>query len=116
VSNKAFKTLLALSFALSSALLASDAGAAGPAGTKADYGAPAVATVADYHLNVNAATKWVNVNNGDTVEFDVGGRNFTWHFDTFQNTTILNLATIAPAGVPVGAVKVFVAMNPKDMN
>lgn len=114
--TKSFKLLLVLAFASSSTLFASGADAAGPNGSKSDYGFAAQSNAADYALKIDASTKWLNVNNGDTVRFSVDGKEFTWHFDTYKNHSIVKLATIAPADAQVGGVKVFVAMNPLYMN
>jgi hypothetical protein len=114
--TKYLKPLFVASLALSSLLLASGADAAGPNGTKSDYGSAVPAESADYAVKINASTKWINVNNGDTVRFSVNGKDFTWHFDTYKNHSIVKLASIAPADTDTGAVKVFVAMNPLYMN
>ena len=114
--TKSLKTLLAFGFALSSLVFASGANAAGPTGTKSDYGSAVPANAADYALTIDTSTKSVNVNNGDTVRFSANGKEFTWHFDTFKNHSIVSLASIAPAGTDVGAVKVYVGMNPLYMN
>jgi hypothetical protein len=67
---------------------------------------------ADRHVVINADTKWVNVNNGDTVTFDLGGRSFTWHFDTLHSETAFDLSKITPQGIQAGMVTVYVASNP----
>jgi len=114
--TKSLKSLFVAGLALSSLLVASYADAAGPTGTKSDYGSAVSAEAADYALKVDSSTKWVNVNNGDTVRFTVNGKDFTWHFDTYKNHSIVKLADIAPADADAGPVKVFVAMNPLYMN
>ncbi len=96
--------------------MAADAQAEGPTGGRSDYGGEAPARAADYRISITAATRWVNVNNGDTVQFEAGGKAFTWHFRTFKGTKIFNLALIAPAGMAVGAVRVFVAQNVFEMD
>lgn len=95
---------------------AADVQAQGPTGTKADYGGEAPARTADYRITITAATRWVNVNNGDTVQFDVGGKAFTWHFRTFKGAKIFKLSLIAPAGMAVGDVRVFVAQKDFEMD
>jgi hypothetical protein len=97
-------------------MLAADAQAEGPTGGKSDYGGEATARAADYRISLTAATRWVNVNNGDTVQFEAGGKEFTWHFRTFKGAKIFNLALIAPTGMAVGAVRVFVAQNVFEMD
>ncbi|TFW20224.1 CzcE family metal-binding protein [Duganella callida] len=79
---------------------------------KAQLGMAAVAASADRHITIGAGTRWVNVNNGDTVEFTVNGKSFTWHFDTLRAEEAFDLAKIAPEGVDAGKVTVYVASNP----
>jgi len=114
------KAILMLSLACSSVFVAATAQAAhmgaAPTGTIADYGSAAAVQGADTQVTVTPETKWVNVNNGETVQFLVSGKTFAWHFDTFQNSPILNLSAIAPPNVNVGKVKVFVAPDPLYMN
>jgi len=80
-------------------------------GTK-DFGMATAAAAADHHVVINADTKWVNIDNGDTVEFKAGDKSFTWHFDTLHDETAFQLSKIAPEGVDVGKVTVYVAANP----
>ena len=68
--------------------------------------------LADREITIKPGTKWVNVNNGETVAFSVSGKTFTWHFDTLPAEDQFRLQTIAPEGVDVGAVTVYVASNP----
>lgn len=114
--TKSLKSLVVLSLAFSGALPASHANAAYPSGTRADYGQTVPANSADYTVKVNDATKWVNVNNGDTVRFDVNGKQFAWHFDIYGNDKIVKLSDIAPSGTATGAVKIYVSPNPLYMN
>jgi hypothetical protein len=67
---------------------------------------------ADRQVTINANTKSVNVNNGDTVAFNVNGKTFTWHFDTLHAEEAFSLAKIAPAGIDLGNVTVYVGSNP----
>ncbi len=77
-----------------------------------EFGMATPAAAADRHIAIKADTKWVNVNNGDTVTFDVDGKSFTWHFDTLHSEEAFDLAKIAPAGVNAGTITVYVASNP----
>lgn len=106
------KACIALAFAglTSSALV--PAYAAGPRGTAADYGTPASTNFAMRTIVVDGNTKWVNVTNGETVQFSVDGQSFTWHFDTFPDETSFDMAKIAPAGIKAGSIRVYVAPNP----
>lgn len=104
---------LLLSLTLAAALAASSAQALGLTGTVADYGAPADARApVAQRIVLTPATKSVNVNNGDTVEFVVDGKSFRWHFDTFSNETNFKLAKIVPAGIAVDGITVYVGANP----
>jgi plastocyanin len=77
----------------------------------AKYGQIVPANSTRKEIVVKPDTKWVNVRDGDTVRFVADGRNFTWHFATYPNTTHLDLATIAPQDFPSGKVTVYVAQN-----
>ncbi len=113
---KSPKPLFFLGLAFSSVLFASQANAGCVTGTKADYGQAAPPTTAYYALKVDGATKWVNVNNGDTVRFDVNGKQFGWHFDTCKDYSIVKLSAIAPGDTDVGATRIYVSLNPVYMN
>ncbi|HEV7815784.1 MAG TPA: CzcE family metal-binding protein [Janthinobacterium sp.] len=108
--------MLPLTVGASLALLASSAFAMGPTGTKADYGFAAAPGSADGEITVTPQTKWVNVDDGQTVKFSVDNKTFTWHFSTFQNPPVLNLSVIAPSDVNVGNVKVYIAPDPLYLN
>jgi len=101
-----------LGAALSALLLANGAHAIGMTGTKADFGSAVSASAATETIRLAPDTKYVNVNNGDTVDFISGGKSFTWHFETFPGTTSLDLSTIAPKDLHPGAVRVYVGANP----
>lgn len=96
--NRATALLLSLGFATAM----SAAHAAGPTGSAA----------AERDISIDAGTKWINVTNGETVRISAGGQSFVYHVDTYPNTTSFALSKIAPAGVQVGDVKVYVASNP----
>lgn len=76
------------------------------------FGMATTAANADRHISIGADTKWVNVNNGDTVTFDINGKSFTWHFDTLHSEEAFDLSKIAPEGISTGMVTVYVASNP----
>jgi len=107
------RATIALAFAgLSSSALLVSAHAAPPSGSAADFGTQVADNAAMRTIAINADTKWVNVTNGETVQFNVNGVSFSWHFDTYQDETSFDLVKIAPAGVMVGNVRVYVAANP----
>lgn len=57
-----------------------------------------------------SAVKAVNVNCGETVTFQKGGKSFTWKFDTVDHR-VVDLRAIAPAGFADGSFKVYVSRN-----
>lgn len=97
------------------AVHAASAATAATAAT-AIYGQPAAGAAADKQVALRPDTRWVNVNNGDTVRFSAGGKSFVWHFDTLQDSPTFALGAIAPRDVDVGAVRVYVAANPLYRN
>jgi hypothetical protein len=105
------RATIALAFAgLSTATML--ASAAGLSGTSADFGSRVPAATAERTIVLSAATKFVNVHNGETVQFKVNGQMFTWHFQTYLNESAFDLSKIAPAGVDVGHVTAYVAADP----
>ena len=56
-------------------------------------------------------TKYFNVTGGETVQFIVGGKSFTWNFDGAEISPF-NLDRSAPAGMLDHKVVVYVAPNP----
>jgi phosphate-selective porin len=92
-------------------LLAGAASAAPYTGTSADYGV-ATTSGAERTVVVKPGTKYINVDDGETVQFEVNGQTFDWHFDTFKGESSFKLSEIAPKGVTVGDVQVYVAADP----
>lgn len=90
----------------------SGAQAAGWAGAAADYGTPVSTVSADRVITITADTTFVSVNNGETVQFNSGGKVFSWHFDTFPEEVRFDLSKIAPADFTATPVRVYVASNP----
>lgn len=78
----------------------------------AAYGEAVASSAAARQVTITADTKSVNVNDGDTVAFNVNGKTFTWRFDTLRGMGSFDLARIAPAGVDAGMTSVYVASNP----
>ncbi|HEV7816360.1 MAG TPA: CzcE family metal-binding protein [Janthinobacterium sp.] len=113
MSRLSTKAVLLSSFLFSSALPAFDAGAIGPSGTSADYGSPAPANSAETVIALTPGTKWVRVDDGQTVQFTSGGKSFTWHFSTFKQPAIVHLSAIAPADLALQDIKVYVKTNPR---
>jgi len=103
------KTIIAIAIAAASI---GAANAKGLTGTSADFGTAVAADQGARVINVDANTKYVNVENGETVQFNVQGHSFTWHFETFHDEAAFKLAKIAPQDVMPGGVEVYVAANP----
>ncbi|NGZ84186.1 CzcE family metal-binding protein [Duganella aceris] len=98
--------------AIVAAAIATTAGGAFAASNTKEFGMAANADSADRHVVIQPGAKWVNVNDGDTVEFNVEGKSFTWHFDTLHGESAFELSKIAPQGVDAGKVTVYVGANP----
>ena len=103
-------TKLTRTLALSILVLA--AGTAGAMPRPMDAGRVIMSDTADRDVAVDASTRWVNVTNGQTVRFTVGGRQFTYVFDAWPSTDSVPLSAIAPKGVTVPDVRVYIAPNP----
>ncbi|USX24712.1 CzcE family metal-binding protein [Oxalobacteraceae bacterium OTU3CINTB1] len=104
-----FKTLRTL--IICTTIVGAGLAQAAPA-TPANYGSAAGNGFADRAITITPGIKWVNVNNGDTVAFTVNGKTFTWHFETLHAEDQFGLEKIAPEGVDVGMVTVYVGSNP----
>jgi hypothetical protein len=63
-------------------------------------------------VKIDANTRYVNVTDGDTVRFVSGGKSFTFTFNAWNNVDSVDLAALAPAGVSVPKVRVYIAQNP----
>lgn len=78
----------------------------------ADYGqAASPAEAVERTVEITANTHYVNVVNGQTVKFKVGDASFAWHVSTYPNVNAFELGKIAPAGVALPKVLVYVAAN-----
>jgi endonuclease YncB( thermonuclease family) len=101
--------------AIIAAAIATTAGGAYAANTgnsTKEFGMATPAGSADRHVVIKPGAKWVNVDDGDTVEFNVEGKSFTWHFDTLHGESAFELSKIAPEGIDVSKVIVYVGANP----
>jgi hypothetical protein len=76
------------------------------------YGAPATASAAQRTIDITPDTRKVLVTNGETIQFNVDGKPFTWKFDLYHQEGILDLATILPQDLQASGVKVYVAESP----
>lgn len=102
-----YATLFALAIALSTS-----ANAAVPTGGAGDYGQLVASTQAARSIDVTAATRYVNVTDGETVSFNINGQTFSWYVSTYPGKRQFSLKDIAPAALGVGDIRVFVADNP----
>lgn len=109
MSNLNFKLNLAAAVILSAFMLN-----AANAVERADTGHGAVATDSSVGRDIalKPATKHINVTNGETVAISAAGKTFSWHVNTLPNGTVLDLSRVAPQGLDVSGVKVYVAANP----
>jgi hypothetical protein len=104
---------LILSLAAVAAFAGASAQAATFTGASMDYGQLVATAAADQDVQVNDSTRWVNVTDGQTVRFDLGGgKSFTFNFDTWPGSQQVDLSTIAPKDVAVPNVRVYIAPNP----
>ncbi|WP_169444606.1 CzcE family metal-binding protein [Massilia niastensis] len=101
-------TALLLSLALSASAYAGDGVAPAPSdyGTRADAGAPG------RHIVVKPGARGIHVHDGETVHFEVNGKQFDWNFNTRTREAVLDLSTIAPDDVQVEGVRIFVMRDP----
>jgi hypothetical protein len=76
------------------------------------YGSAAANSSALRQIAITPDTRWVNVTDGETVEFNLDGRSFSWRFDTLRGEGAFDLSSIAPEGANLGKIKVYVASNP----
>ena len=84
--------------------------------SNAALGSAAQAAAATRTVAITTGIQSVTVDQGDVVTFEVGGKSFTWQFDTLRPSGSFNLADIAPADVNVHGVRVYVAPNPLYRN
>jgi hypothetical protein len=105
------RIILAMTLGLSSIVLTFNACADGVDRSNFDYGLAITTDYADREINVTSATKWVNVQGGETVRFNVDGKKFTWHFDTFNDQSF-DFSKIAPKDIHMPGIRVYVAGDP----
>jgi hypothetical protein len=75
-------------------------------------GQPAPAAAANRTIRINPDTRYVNVQGGQIVRFDVGGQTFTWNFDGPQTLQSFDLNQVAPPGLLGHSVTAYVSPNP----
>lgn len=96
---------------LAATLMLTAAAAAQAAEPPSVYGTPA--PDADARTVVlEDGTRYVNVNDGETVRFVHGDKSFSWTFDTPERGAVVALDALAPRDVDVHGVTVYVAPDP----
>jgi hypothetical protein len=75
-------------------------------------GEPAPATAADQTITIKPDTRYVNVQGGQIVNFDIAGQMFTWNFDGPEGLQSFDLNRVAPPGLLDHAVTAYVSPNP----
>lgn len=104
------KLLLRTALALALALPGLSSTAAAP---RLDLlGDPAPTTAAGRTIAITPDTKYVNVQGGEVVRFDVGGHSFAWCFDGPMDVLAFDLARVAPSGMLDHAITAYVSPNP----
>ena len=67
---------------------------------------------ADRVVVVTPGTTEVNVDRGEVIKFVDGSKTFSWSFATPSNISVVNLATVAPAGFFNHTVKAYIKRIP----
>lgn len=77
-------------------------------------GTPATSAASQREIKLDAKTKWVNVQRGETVRFVTEQSSFAWTFDTLRPSTSFDLAEIAPQDGNAQGIKVYVSKSEGD--
>lgn len=75
-------------------------------------GDPASPTAAERTIKITPRTKHVNVERGEVVRFDAGGKTFAWDFNTAETVQAVDLSRIAPPGTLDHKVTAIIEPNP----
>jgi hypothetical protein len=94
--------------AISIAFLSSTAFAAGDGNSTKDFGEVATPNHTARTIPIKSDTSWVEVKDGETVNFAVNGQTFGWHFDGINTLSEIDLNKIAPDGALDHLVKVYI--------
>lgn len=101
-----------LAFVITIALSSSNTFAAGDENTTKDFGEATLPTTAARTIAINHYTNWVEVKDGETVNFTKDGQTFAWHFDGINTLSEIDLNKIAPTGMLHHLVKVYIDRTP----
>lgn len=108
------KSTLMIAAGITSTCLTFGAHAAGT--DNRQYGSYTTTDAAGKIVTIDADTKYVNVDDGETITFVKGAQQFTWTFVTSRGAGSVPLSAIAPAGFTANKVEVYVASNPLYRN
>jgi hypothetical protein len=90
------------------ALSSTTALAAGNGSTTRDFGEATAPSATARIIAIKADTTWVEVKDGETVNFASNGQTFAWHFDGIDTLSEIDLNKIAPDGALNHLVKVYI--------
>jgi hypothetical protein len=76
-------------------------------------GDPASPAAAERTIKITPGTKHVNVERGEIVRFDTGGKSFAWDFNTAETVLSFDLNRVAPPGTLDHKVTAYVAPDPE---
>jgi hypothetical protein len=96
--------------------LSSSAGAAQLTSGANNLGHAVTNSQSNRTIDIDSSTKYVNVSNGETVNFNINGQVVAWHVSTYPGVHVFNLKQIAPDLGGVDDIRVFVAPNPLYAN
>jgi hypothetical protein len=82
-----------------------------PMNTVSIFGDPAPATAATKTIEITPETEYINVTEGDTVNFVVNGKSFAWDFDGRVEGYAFDLQRVAPPGLLDHKVEAYVRPN-----
>jgi hypothetical protein len=75
-------------------------------------GETAPAAAANRTITIAPDTRYVNVQGGQTVRFNVGGQTFTWDFDGPDSVWSFDLNRVTPPGLLDHKVTAYISPNP----
>jgi hypothetical protein len=100
-------SIIATAFSIALSSLALPSIAATAESLMGDPGSPAAV---NRIVKIGADTRFVNIQGGQTVQFDVNGKQFIWNFNGTPSAFDLN--SVAPAGLLDHKVTAYVSPNP----
>lgn len=63
-------------------------------------------------IRIDPGTRYVNVEGGETIRFDINGKIFGWNFSGPLTVTSFNLRQVVPPGLLDHDVLVYIRANP----